>query len=387
MNTPSKEDLDNLFGLMYKEYFERRSSKMSINSAAQQVHDHEDPPSTFSIIVEDHEVPPIVTTSDRQASPIYINEADELNQEDFAKFDGNTLFIPYDAPNFKEAESSIIVLDPSNMHKFYQEEGIDFEESFAHVDCLKAVRMFVAFAAHKNITIFQMDVKTAFLNGLLKEKVYVSQPDGFVNPDFPDHVYRLKKDLYGLKQAPQAWYDKLSSFMVEHHFTKDFSKRFANLMENNFEMFMISELKFFLVLQVHQSPYGIFNSQSQYAIEILKKHSMDDYVSMSTLMAIEGLDADLQVPSQMTYLVASITLDSTRSCMMQVVLVIIDTIIGIVVVVGAPSIFKLAFVITGVIMKSKRVSKAIKTKPNESFEDSEKVFPGEAGTYSGEAEI
>ncbi|GKB80201.1 retrovirus-related pol polyprotein from transposon TNT 1-94, partial [Tanacetum coccineum] len=207
------------------------------------------------------------------------------------------------------------------------EEGIDFEESFALVARLKAGRMFIAFAAHKNITIFQMDVKTAFLNGPLKEEVYVSQPDGFVNPDFPDHVYRLKKALYGLKQAPRAWYDKVSSFLTGHHFTKgivdptlftrryggdillvqvnvdniifgstnpDFSKRFANLMKNNFDMSMIGELKFFLGLQVHQSPCGIFISQSQYVIEILKKHGMDDCVSMSTPMTTERLDADLQ---------------------------------------------------------------------------------------------
>ncbi|GKD97273.1 retrovirus-related pol polyprotein from transposon TNT 1-94, partial [Tanacetum coccineum] len=115
------------------------------------------------------------------------------------------------------------------------EEGIDFEESFAPVARLQAVWMFVSYAAHKNFTIFQMDVKTAFLNRPLKEEVYVSQPDRFVEPDFPDHVYRLKKALYGLKQAPRTWC-------------------------------------FFIGLQVHQSPRGIFISHSQYAIKILKKH-------------------------------------------------------------------------------------------------------------------
>ncbi|GJT10095.1 retrovirus-related pol polyprotein from transposon TNT 1-94 [Tanacetum coccineum] len=139
-----------------------------------------------------------------------------------------------------------------------------------------------------------MDVKTAFLNGPLKEEVYVSQPEGFIDPEFPDHVYRLKKALYGLKQAPRAWYDKLSSFQIEHGFTKDFSKRFANLMKNYFEMSIMGELKFFLGLQVHQSPRGIFISQSQYAIELLKKHGLDECVSMSTPMATERLDADLQ---------------------------------------------------------------------------------------------
>ncbi|GKB41927.1 retrovirus-related pol polyprotein from transposon TNT 1-94 [Tanacetum coccineum] len=186
---------------------------------------------------------------------------------------------------------------------YRQEEGIDFEESFAPVARLKAVRMFIAYAAHKNITIFQMDVKTASLNGTLKEEVYVSQPEGFIDPKFPDHVYRLKKALYGLKQAPRAWYDKLSSFLIEHGFTKEFSKRFANLMKNNFEMSMMGELKFFLGLQVYQSPRGIFIIQSEYAIELLKKHSLDECVSMSIPMATERLDVDLQgtPTNQMTY--------------------------------------------------------------------------------------
>ncbi|GKD80489.1 copia protein [Tanacetum coccineum] len=216
MNTPSKLDLNNLFGPMYDKYFEKKSSDMPINSAAQQVHNHEDSSLTSSI-------------------------------EDLAELDGNMLLTPYDAPDFSEAESSTN-LDPSNMHDTIEpknvkeamsdhswiesmqeelhqferldEEGIDFEESFAPVGRLEAVRMFIAFVAHKNITIFQMDVKTAFLNGPFKEEVYVSQPDGFVDPDFPDHVYRLKKALYGLKQAPRAWYDKLSSFLIEHHSTK-----------------------------------------------------------------------------------------------------------------------------------------------------------------------
>ncbi|GJY32026.1 retrovirus-related pol polyprotein from transposon TNT 1-94 [Tanacetum coccineum] len=201
----------------------------------------------------------------------------------------------------KSDAKNIVIQNKSHLvtKGYKQEEGSDFEESFAPVALLEVVRMFIAFAAHKSITIFQMDVKTAFLNGPLKEEVYVSQLDGFVDLYFPDHVYRLKKAPYGPKQAPQAWYDKLSSFLIEHHFSKgivdptlftrchrgdillvqvyvddiifgstnpDFSKRFANLMKNNFEMSMMGELKFFLGLQVYQSPRGIFISQSQYAI-------------------------------------------------------------------------------------------------------------------------
>ncbi|GKB23685.1 retrovirus-related pol polyprotein from transposon TNT 1-94 [Tanacetum coccineum] len=97
---------------------------------------------------------------------------------------------------------------------YRQEERIDFEESFALVARLEAIIIFIAYAAHKNMTVYQMDVKTAFLNGIVRKDVYVSQPDGFVDQDNPNHVYKLKKTLYGLNQAPRAWYDLLSSFLL-----------------------------------------------------------------------------------------------------------------------------------------------------------------------------
>ncbi|GJV77121.1 retrovirus-related pol polyprotein from transposon TNT 1-94 [Tanacetum coccineum] len=103
---------------------------------------------------------------------------------------------------------------------FRQEEGIDFEESFAPVARIEAIRIFIANAANKNMTIYQMDVKTAFLNGKLKEEVYISQPEGFVDQDNPSHVYKLKKAFYGLKRAPHAWYDMLLSFLISQHFSK-----------------------------------------------------------------------------------------------------------------------------------------------------------------------
>ncbi|GKA29978.1 retrovirus-related pol polyprotein from transposon TNT 1-94 [Tanacetum coccineum] len=103
---------------------------------------------------------------------------------------------------------------------YRQEEGIDFEESFAPVARIEAIRIFIANAASKNMTIYQMDVKTAFLNDELKEEVYVCQPEGFVDLDHPTHVYRLKKALYGLKQAPRAWYDTLSRFLLDNKFSK-----------------------------------------------------------------------------------------------------------------------------------------------------------------------
>nr|GEX72777.1 retrovirus-related Pol polyprotein from transposon TNT 1-94 [Tanacetum cinerariifolium] len=103
---------------------------------------------------------------------------------------------------------------------YRQEEGINFEESFPSVARLEAIRIFLAYATHKNMVVYQMDVKTAFLNSNLREEVYVSQPDGFVDLDNLNHVYKLKKALYGLKQARRAWYDMLSSFLLSQDFSK-----------------------------------------------------------------------------------------------------------------------------------------------------------------------
>nr|GFC94046.1 retrovirus-related Pol polyprotein from transposon TNT 1-94 [Tanacetum cinerariifolium] len=117
---------------------------------------------------------------------------------------------------------------------YRQEEGLDFEESFAPVARMEDIRIFLAYVAHKSFIVFQMDVKTAFLHGSLKEDVYVCQPKGFIDPDHPSHVYKLKKALYGLKQAPKAWYDELSKFLLQNHFFKGtidptlFIRRFHN---------------------------------------------------------------------------------------------------------------------------------------------------------------
>ncbi|GJR30714.1 retrovirus-related pol polyprotein from transposon TNT 1-94 [Tanacetum coccineum] len=123
--------------------------------------------------------------------------------------------------NKRDEENTVIRNKSRLVAKGYaQKEGIDFEESFAPVARLEAVRLFIAYAAHKSFTVYQMDVKTTFLYGPLKEEVYVNQPDGFVDPYHPDKVYRLKKALYGLKQAPRAWYDELSKFLVSKGFSK-----------------------------------------------------------------------------------------------------------------------------------------------------------------------
>nr|GEV74012.1 retrotransposon protein, putative, unclassified [Tanacetum cinerariifolium] len=114
------------------------------------------------------------------------------------------------------------------------DEGVYFEESFAPVARMEDIRIFLAYDAPKSFTVFQMDMKTTFLHGTLKEEVYVCQPEGFINADHPSHVYKLKKALYGLKQAPRAWYDELSTFLLHNHFFKGtidltlFIRRFDN---------------------------------------------------------------------------------------------------------------------------------------------------------------
>ncbi|GJX07988.1 ribonuclease H-like domain-containing protein [Tanacetum coccineum] len=112
-----------------------------------------------------------------------------------------------------------LATDPEMSKGYAQEEGINFGESFAPVARLEAAWIFVAYAAHKSFPIYQMDVKMAFLNGLLKEEVYVRQPDGFVDPDHPEKVYHLRKALYELKQALRAYYDELSNFLMYKGFT------------------------------------------------------------------------------------------------------------------------------------------------------------------------
>ncbi|GJR37063.1 putative ribonuclease H-like domain-containing protein [Tanacetum coccineum] len=211
---------------------------------------------------------------------------------------------------------------------FRQEEGINFEESFAPVVRIEAIRIFVANAANKNMTIFQMYVKMAFLNGELKEEVYVSQPEVFGDQDNPSHVYKLKKALYGLKQAPRAWYDLLSSFLISRHFSKGvvdltlFTQKvgndlllvqiyvediifastntamcneFANLLTTKIKMSMMGKISFFLGLQISQSPRGIFINQSKYASEIVKKYGLLSTDSIDTPMVEKNkLDEDLQ---------------------------------------------------------------------------------------------
>nr|GFB05965.1 retrovirus-related Pol polyprotein from transposon TNT 1-94 [Tanacetum cinerariifolium] len=127
-----------------------------------------------------------------------------------------------DADWNKKDESSLVIRNKARLVAvgYSQQEGIDYDETFAPVARIEAIRFFLAYATHKDFIVFQMDVKTAFLNGILKEEVYVGQPPGFVSKQYPDHMYALDKALYGLKQAPRAWYDVLSQFLIKSSFQK-----------------------------------------------------------------------------------------------------------------------------------------------------------------------
>nr|GEZ78632.1 retrovirus-related Pol polyprotein from transposon TNT 1-94 [Tanacetum cinerariifolium] len=191
----------------------------------------------------------------------------------------------------KKDESSLVIQNKARLVavSYSQQEEIDYDETFSPIAQIKVIRLFLAYAAHKDFTVFQMDVKTAFLNGILQEEVYVSQPPGFVSKQYPDHVYALDKALYGLKQAPRAWYDVLSQFLIESGFQKGsidttlFIKK-KDLMVKRFEMSMMGEMKFFLRLQVNQFSNGIFINQSKYILDILKRFGMKNCDTAPTLM-------------------------------------------------------------------------------------------------------
>ena len=119
-------------------------------------------------------------------------------------------------------ESGIIVRNKARLvaKGYNQEEGIDYDETYAPGSRLEAIRLLLAFACIMDFRLFQMDVKSAFLNGLIEEKVYMDQPPGFMDYKYPNHVYRLKKALYDLKQAPRSWYDRLSRFLIEQSFIR-----------------------------------------------------------------------------------------------------------------------------------------------------------------------
>ncbi|KAK1365752.1 hypothetical protein POM88_041313 [Heracleum sosnowskyi] len=231
----------------------------------------------------------------------------------------------------KDADWVTAMQEELNEFERNEQEGIDYDETFAPVARLEAIRIFLAYAAHMKFKVFQMDVKRAFLNGELEEEVYVEQPPGFVDPKYPDHVYRLDKALYGLKQTPRAWYETLTQFILESGFidktlfyiqkgkdlllvqiyvddiifgsTNDkMCQKFAKLMQSRYQMSIMGEMSYFVGLQVKQTDEGIFINQSKYTRNFLKKFNMQDSSPANTPMATatkldskEGIEVDVTI--------------------------------------------------------------------------------------------
>ncbi|WVZ94220.1 hypothetical protein U9M48_040141 [Paspalum notatum var. saurae] len=229
----------------------------------------------------------------------------------------------------KQDEHGVVVRNKARLvaKGFAQVEGLDFGETFAPVARFEAIRILLAYSSHHKIKLYQMDVKSAFLNGYINELVYVDQPPGFEDPRKPNHVYRLHKALYGLKQAPRAWYERLRDFLIMQGFkigkvdmtlfTNDvngdlficqiyvddiifgctnekLSHEFGDMMSREFEMSMIGELNFFLGFQIKQVKGGIFIHQEKYCRDLLKKFKMGDCNPISTPTSMnEHLDADM----------------------------------------------------------------------------------------------
>ncbi|GJQ89838.1 putative ribonuclease H-like domain-containing protein [Tanacetum coccineum] len=247
-------------------------------------------------------------------------------QEELLQFKIQKVWILVDLPYGKKAigtkwvyrnkkdERGVVVRNKARLvaQGYRQEEGIDYDEVFAPVARIEAIRIFLAFASYMGFIVYQMDVKSAFLYGTIDEEVYVSQPPGFVDPKFPNKVYKVVKALYGLHQAPRAWYATLSTFLLKSGYRRGtidktlFIKKdkndimlvqvyvddiifgstkrswcdeFEALMKSRFQMSSMGELTFFLGLQVKQKEDGIFISQDKYVAEILKKF---DFVSVKT---------------------------------------------------------------------------------------------------------
>nr|GEX75264.1 hypothetical protein [Tanacetum cinerariifolium] len=226
----------------------------------------------------------------------------EAMHEKLFQFKMQKVWVLVDLPNGKRAIGHT------------QEEGIDYEEVFAPVARIEAIRLFLAYVSFMGFMVYQMDVKSAFLYETIKEEVYVCQPLGFEDPDYPDKVYKVVNALYGLHQAPRAWYETLANYLLKNGFqrgkidhtlfikrqqgdklvqiyvddiifgstNKDLCKAFEKIMKDKFQMSSMRKLTFFLGLQVKQKPDGIFISQDKYVAEILRKVGWTDGKSAST---------------------------------------------------------------------------------------------------------
>ncbi|GJY54475.1 putative ribonuclease H-like domain-containing protein [Tanacetum coccineum] len=223
----------------------------------------------------------------------------------------------------KNDERGIVIRNKPRLvtQGYTQEEGINYDEVFARVARIEAIRLFLAYASFTDFVVYQMDVKSAFLYAKIEEEVYVCQPPGFEDQDFPDRVYKVEKALYGLHQASRAWYETLSTYLLDNGFhrgkidkvlfikrhkgdillvqvymddiifgstKKELCNTFKKLMHDKFQMSSIGELKFFLGLQVQQKKDGIFVSQDKYVVEILKKFGFTEVKTASTPMETQN---------------------------------------------------------------------------------------------------
>nr|GEU47394.1 hypothetical protein [Tanacetum cinerariifolium] len=222
----------------------------------------------------------------------------------------------------KKDERGIVIKNKARLvsQGYTQEEGIDYDEVFAHVARIEAIRLFLAYASFIGFIVYQMDMKSAFFYGRIKEEVYVCQPLGFEDLAYPDKVYKMVKALYGLYQAPIAWYETLAKYLLDNEFhrgkidqtlfikrqngdillahvyvddiifgstKKELCNKFERLMKDKFHMSSIGELTFFLGLQVKQKEDRIFISQDKYVTKVLRKFNLSDVKTASTLVDTE----------------------------------------------------------------------------------------------------
>jgi hypothetical protein len=204
---------------------------------------------------------------------------------------------------------------------YAQVAGLDFEKTFAPIAGLESIWILLAYAAHHSLKLFQMDMKSAFLNGPIKEEVYVEQPPGFEDDRYPDHVYKLSEALYGLKHAPRAWYECLRDFLIDNAFkvgkadptlfiktcngdlfvcqiyvndiifgstNQKYYEEFSRVMMQKFEMSMMGELNYFLGFQVKQLKEGTFISQTKCTQDLLKRFGMKDAKPTKTPVGTDG---------------------------------------------------------------------------------------------------
>nr|GFB14388.1 putative ribonuclease H-like domain-containing protein [Tanacetum cinerariifolium] len=240
----------------------------------------------------------------------------------------------------KKNERGIVIRNKARLvaQRHTQEEGIDYEEVFALVAKIEAIRLFLAYTSFMGFMVYQMDVKSAFHYGTIEEEVYVCQHPGFEDPDYLDKVYKVVKVLYGLHQALRAWYETLANYFLENGFqrgkidqtlfikkqkgdillvrvylddiifrstNKELCNAFEKLMKDKFQMSLMGELIFFLGLQVNKKDDGIFISQDKYVAKILRKFGFTDVKSASTPIEIkkpllkdpDGEDVDVHIYS------------------------------------------------------------------------------------------